>query len=128
MQDEKRLKDVVRSMTQDAVVAANFTTSRKDPQTINVKIFEQTIKNGSVVDSPYCEFDIYPPIKRMTSEDFIIEHAIIVRDLSSEFLELVEEQMNRGKCYEEKIDIARSFTKSLSNALERYNKKILTSH
>jgi hypothetical protein len=119
--------DSLRTMARDVVAAAKLTTPRKNPKYVTVGIFEQTIKNGVIVEISKGSFDVMPPLERMTSIDYVNEWNEIILDFPFEFNDFVVEQLDRGCSYEEKIEIARDIVSGLRMAISKYDKKLYQS-
>ena len=64
------LSDRSRSQCEDAVRRFKLTTSRKNPQRIEVKLFKMEVKDGEVKRVPQGSFDVLPYLEPMTYTEF----------------------------------------------------------
>jgi hypothetical protein len=120
------VQNSIRSMVQDVVWNSKLTTPRKKPQTINVKVFEQTIQSGQIAEKFIGEFDIQLALERMTDEEYVNEVEEIVSYLPVEFKGFIQYMMVEERAsYEEKVDLAREIVDRLAPTVEKYTERIL---
>jgi hypothetical protein len=117
------IQNDIRAMAQGVVCAAKLTTPRKNPQTIKVKVFEQTIQNGQMVEKFSNEFDIQPSLERMTASEYAEEYTAVVKDLPIPFKDFVADQVadRDPSCFEERIDVAIGITRAIADAIAKYD-------
>ena len=121
------VQNIIRSMVQDVVWNSKLTTPRKNPQTIKVKVFEQSIQNGLMVEKFCNEFDIQLALERMTGEDYDNEVNEIVSCLPFEFKGFVLNTLANVEraSFEENVDTAREIVRRLAPTVEGYTERIL---
>lgn len=128
IRDERpaRIQDEVRQMVQQVVYAAKLTTPRKNPVDIKVKVFEQTIKDGKIVETPCGSLDITPPLEPMTRQEYDEEIRGILADLPASFHSFVSHQLSeRDVSYEESVGIARELVDGLRPAIAAYAELVI---
>lgn len=118
-------KDRVRQMAQEVVYAAKLTTPRKRPTDIVVPVFEQTIKEGKIVETLFGQFDISLPLEPMSGEEYMQERTEAMAVLPVEFRNFVISQVtDYDSSYEEKMNLAREMADGLAKAIAAYTNRI----
>jgi len=112
---------------QDALRKLGVTTPRNAPQSVKCKLFHLTYKNGQPYRQLLREYDVMPPLTRMTDEEFVKELGVILCELPKEFRGYVS-----GKSWddghpsgrEEVVSIAREIVSNLKPCIEDYRKSL----
>lgn len=116
----------VLQLVNKVVYDAKLTTSRKLPKSIEVEVFEQTIKNGELVEHLFKTYEINLPWEPMTTTDFEEEMAVVLDNIPNEFHRLIRSEVaDHGVSYEEMLDVARGLANLMKPAIEEYTKRIL---
>jgi hypothetical protein len=125
--DGRRQNNSAQRAAEEAVRQAKLTTSRKEPQTVRVKVFALSIKLGTLVRSPAGTFDIMPPLERMTEDEYTDELNELLADLPDEFKNYVSQtayEEGHSAGYEEVITCARNIVCNLKPAVDAYTKRL----
>lgn len=77
---------------QDALRALKVETPRNDPQSVKCKLFHLTYKNGQPYRQLLREYDVMPPLARMTEEEFQEEMKQLLTNIPEAFHGFVEYQ------------------------------------
>jgi len=125
IRDERssRILEEVRSMAQQVVWGAKLTTPRKNPQTIKVKVYEQTIREGKISEAGWSQFDIQPLLEPMTGAEYAVEVTEVLTSLPHEFHNFVSQRAEGHSSYEERIQVIREIVESLEKAITSYRNR-----
>ena len=125
IRDERssRILEEVRSMAQQVVWGAKLTTPRKNPQTIKVKVYEQTIREGKISEAGWSQFDIQPLLEPMTGAEYAVEVTEVLTSLPHEFHNFVSQRAEGHSSYEERIQVNREIVESLEKAITSYRNR-----
>jgi hypothetical protein len=107
---------------------AGLTTTRKNPQTIPVKVFLIELNEGKLERKHTRLFQIVPPIARMTEDEFNEEQIRMIKDIPNEFhdsLTSVAWDMGGVDGYEEVISELSYLITEFTPAIREYKKNIL---
>lgn len=102
------------------------TTSRKNPQDIEVAVYALEIIQGELKRRPIKTVTIRPSLERMTRADFDEEMKEILSELPVEFQDFVRTlswEHGHSSGYEEVVNYANEIGPNLKSAIARYNKR-----
>lgn len=123
----QRVTTEYRQVAEDAVRKAGLTTSRKDPQTVKVKVFVLGILKGAIHRESAGQYDITPPLERMTEQEYAEEMKEILADLPEAFRSYVESEAyedGHSAGYEEVVTLARNMASSLKRPIAEYTESL----
>lgn len=107
--------------------SAGLKTSRKNPQTVQVRCFQLTIKGAALVRTPVGTYQVQPPLSRMTTAEFNEEQATQLQQVPAEFHSaLVRKAWEDGHAsgYEEVLRVLDSLIAWLEAPLKAYTGRI----
>ena len=117
------------NMAMDAFRHWKIETPRSMPQTLKVKFFELTIKEGKIEKTLIHEETATPPLSKMTEAEYIAEMKSLAEssDLPKEFIDYANHEA--WKCghangYEEVLVIAENIYNDLKPVFAAYQKRI----
>lgn len=126
--DDGRRQHNHREAAEQAVRDAGITTPRNaETRTVRVRVHELTIEKGALKRSHGVDFDITPPMARMTDDDYTRELAEALDGLPPEFAAFVSEKAyddGHSAGYEEVVSLARGMAYSLKQAVDKYNARL----
>jgi hypothetical protein len=102
-------------------------TDRNNPESVNVKVYTQTIVNGKICKKFVKTYKIMPPLKQMSEKEYVDELNSILSSIDVSFRGYVSsEAWNRGHFsgYEEVLNIARDIVHDLKPCIESHVKSI----
>ena len=128
--DHRPISDRSRSQCEDAVRRFKLTTSRKNPQRIEVKLFKMEVKDGEVKRVPQGSFDVLPYLEPMTYTEFDDELNEELEKIPAEFHDFVRSFSNEHSSestYESQYNLAQQIVDGLIPCIKALIKKhILT--
>lgn len=117
----------IRNIAEEAVRKAGLTTDRKNPGSVRVEVRRLTIKGGGIERGAVTTFDITPPLKPMTADEFNDEMLATLAELPQEFADFVKQKAwedGHANGYEEVVAIAGNMVTDLKPVVEAYTKRI----
>lgn len=115
-----------KKVAEDAVREAGITTSRKNPQTVQIEVRILRIELGQIKRGNPWVFDITPPLMSLTEDDFNAEMTEILSVLPPEFADFVRQKsFDEGYAmYEKMLSIASTLTNELDPVIKKYRKSM----
>lgn len=118
----------VKSMASRIVCEAGMTTPRRSPQTVRVRVESFGVKDGKMVRVLYRDYDIQPPLARMTDAEFKEEQDSTLSEVPSEFRPVLSSMAwDRGHSggHEEVVNYLRELVAGLNPVIEAYGKRMV---
>jgi hypothetical protein len=119
----------IKQICADGVRAKKLTTSRKNPQPVAVELFALEVSDGQLKRRKIGNYEVTPPLERMTTVEYNEEIEEAIDELPPEFQEYVRQSSwDRGHSsgYEEVVNVAKEIASDLLPYIERYQKRIMT--
>jgi len=114
----------VKSEVQSIVSKSGMTTSRKNPETINITVESLATKDGKITRSTYRTFTIQIPIAPMTKAEFETEWDALLAILPKEFQSAVAALVyGTADGYESRMEGLLNCVQLLTPAIEAHTKR-----
>jgi len=117
----------VKWATERVVRESGLTTPRSNPQTVRVRVEAFGVKDGKMVRTLYRDYDIRPPLARMTDAEYVEERDSALLDVPCEFCPVLSDmawERGHSSGYEEVINYLLELVAELKPVIESYGKRM----
>jgi hypothetical protein len=120
----------VQAIAMNAIKALNLTTSKFNPQTCSIAVYELRIKQGKIENTLLGDAHLTPPFAPITEIEYQQEFNKVVRGVPGQFHNYISSQVWLHKplaTYEEAIEIAKTTIGQLMPAITAFENTVKSS-
>jgi hypothetical protein len=112
------------ALIDQAIRKAGITTNRKDPVQVSAKIYELQSKDGKPIRRLMGNYDITPPLRKMTSQEYSDELGRLLNQVPFEFRNALTGYVGDQANHEASIDLLDDLINILLEPITRYSTRL----
>jgi len=122
--DKERNNESLTKTCENILFREGIRTNRKDPQPINVPVYQLMFKKGEIVRFKLGDYSITPFLESMTEEEFEEEIKLVLEKIPQEFHDFVMKDAWEDSEYESVFDRAEQLVSELKPVIAKFKDRV----